>query len=286
MIVSDASQWSSFHIYMGEYLDRAEGVVREALPAIAGDAEWFFLYFTDELGPHLRLRVRAGARDPDAIEDDLHQVVAELPEREKAIGGPLVTIAGMSRPSPGGRVGVRAVAYPRDLQKYRTDAIATLAEASFVASTRLVVGILANERAGRFAKKSAAPALLWELVRHLPEDRRAHFLDTCADFALGAADAAALKPNFTQAGRSARERALPVLVERARMPASIAADLDAWSASLGLLLAAAGDDAAFRSLLLMDAAHLCNNRLGFNFVDEAYLALLVAGQLDEPCHAQ
>lgn len=189
-------EWSSFHIYLGEYFDRSEWVVREALPAVAAGADWFYLYYTDELGPHLRFRLRGAGVDIDAVEDQLNQVVAEAPEHEKSVVGRLVTIVGMSQPLPLGRVGVRAVEYSRDLQKYRTESVVELAERAFVASTKLVASILAAEHAGHVSRKSLAPVLLWALVQQLPEDERAVFLDTYADFALRTAEATALKDNF------------------------------------------------------------------------------------------
>lgn len=285
--MAQSSEWLSFHVYLGEYFDRSEWVVREALPTIAAGADWFYLYYTDEIGAHLRFRLRGIGIDADAVEDQLNQVVAELPEREKSVVGPLVTIAGMSRPLPSGRVGVRAEPYCRDLQKYRTESVAESAENAFVASTKLVAGILNYDHAGRVSRKSLAPALLFALVQLLPEDRRAGFLDGYADFALRTAEATALKDNFVQTGRSARTRGLPVLLERNAIPAPIAADLDSWIHSVAALLEAGDqvdtvDTPSFRNLLLMDAAHLGNNRLGFNFVDEAYLALLVGAQLGGP----
>lgn len=287
--MAQSLEWSSFHIYLGEYIDRSEWVVREALPAIAVGADWFYLYYTDEIGAHLRFRLRGNGLDVDVVEDQLNQAVAELPERERSAIGPLVTISGMPRPLPSGRVGVRAVQYRRDLQKYRTESVAEMAENAFVASTRLVTGILAADHAGRVSRKSLGPFLLWALVQVLPKDKRVGFLDAYADFALGTAKAAPLKDNFVQAGRSARSRGLPVIPERDAVPAQIAADLDSWISAVVALLEAsdhanAADAPSFRNLLLMDAAHLSNNRLGFNFIDEAYLALLVSAQFDDSCH--
>ena len=62
-------EWSSFHIYLGEYFDRSEWIVREALPAIADGAEWFYLYYTDEIEEHLRFRIRGAGVDVDEVED-------------------------------------------------------------------------------------------------------------------------------------------------------------------------------------------------------------------------
>lgn len=282
-------EWSSFHIYLGEYFDRSEWIVREALPAIADGAEWFYLYYTDEIGAHLRFRLRGAGVDVDAVEDQLNQAVAELPEREKSVTGPLVTISGMPRSLPAGRVGVRAVQYSRDLQKYRTEWVAEMAEKAFVASTKLVTGILIADNAGRVSRKTLGPALLLALVQLLPEDERIGFLDAYADFALSTAKATPLKENFVQTGQSARVRGLQVIFEREAMPSPIGTDLDSWIRAVAVLLEAADhvdtvDAPAFRKLLLMDAAHLSNNRLGFNFIDEAYLALLVSAQLGDPCH--
>lgn len=285
--MTQSLEWSSFHIYLGEYLDRSEWIVREALPAIAAGADWFFLYYTDELGAHLRFRLRGAEVDADGVEDQLNQVVAELPEREKSVVGPFVTIAGMARPLPSGRVGVRAEQYCRDMQKYRTAMVAEMAENAFVASTKLVADILAADHAARVSRKSLAPTLLWALVRLLPEDERSGFLDAYADFALRTAGATALKDNFIGAGQNARKQGLQVLLERDAIPAPISSHFDAWVHATAALLEAARqvdavDTPSFLKLLLMDAAHISNNRLGFNFVDEAYVALLVQAQLGGP----
>ena len=287
--MAQSLEWSSFHIYLGEYFDRSEWIVREALPTIAAGADWFYLYYTDEIGAHLRFRLRGVGVDADAVEDQLNQVVAELPEHEKSVAGPLVTISGMPRSLPRGRVGVRAVQYCRDLQKYRSESVAEMAEKAFMASTKLVTGILTADNAGRVSRKSLSPALLLALVQLLPEDQRAGFLDAYADFALSTAKATSLKDNFVQTGRNAKARGLPVIFGRDAMPSPISTDLDSWIRAVAALLEAADhvetvDSSSFHNLLLMDAAHLSNNRLGFNFIDEAYLALLVSAQLDAPCH--
>jgi hypothetical protein len=126
-------------------------------------------------------------------------------------------------------------------------------------------------------------------VQLLPEDERAGFIDMYADFALRTAGAAALKDNFTHAGMKASREGVPVLLEREAIPAPINARHDAWVHATSRLLQAAqnaseADATSLRNILLMDALHLSNNRLGFNFVDEAYLALLVSAQLARPCH--
>lgn len=282
-------KWSSFHIYLGEYADRSEWLVREALPEIAGGADWFYIHFVDAIGAHLRFRLRGDAVDADAVEDQLNQVVAELPERERSIVGPLVTVVGVARAVRSGPTGVRGETYASDLEKYRTERLAELAEQAFVASTRLVVDIFSAEHQGRTSRKTMAPALMHSLVSLLPDEARAGFLGMYADFALKTAGASSLKDNFTNAGIKARRDEVPVLLARDAMPAPITGRLDAWVRSTTALLDAAHqsgqpDADAFRNLLLMDAIHLGNNRLGFNFVDEAYLALLVSAQLEAPCH--
>lgn len=279
------SEWSSFHIYLGEYFDRSDWLIREALPSVAGSNGWFYLYFTDELGPHIRFRVKSSNIDVNDVEDQLNQFVAEAPEKEKNITGALVSIAGIVKPSPAGRVGVRLVEYRPDLAKYRTEGIAVLAEESFINSTRLATSILAADYSGGLSKKSIAPQLAFELTRHLPDASGVDFLEKYAEFALENAQASSLKNNFLDAAERARERSLPVLIDRLKMPGDICANLDAWSASIDELLKAAGnestmDELNFQKLLLMDAMHLNNNRLGFSFVDEAYISLLVRAQIN------
>lgn len=285
--MTQSLNWSSFHIYLGEYFDRSEWVVREALPAIAAGADWFYLNYADNIGAHLRFRLRGADVDADAVEDQLNQIAAELPEREKSVVGPLVTIVGMARTLPSGPVGVRAEPYCRDLQKYRTESIAELAEHAFLTSTKLVVSILADEHVAGVSRKSLAPNLLWALVQLLPEEERGGFLDAYADFALRTAGATALKENFISAGRNARSKGIQVLLAREAIPEPISSHLDTWVHATAALLEAAcqageADASSFRNLLLMDAVHLSNNRLGFNFVDEAYLAHMVNAQLGEP----
>jgi hypothetical protein len=287
--VTQRSKWLSFHIYLGEYADRSDWLVREALPEIAGGAAWFYIHYSDAIGAHLRFRLRGDEVDADAVEDQLNQVVAELPERERSIVGPLVTLVGVARSLRSGPTGVRGEPYVTDIAKYRTERLAELAEEAFVESTRLVVDVFAAEHQGRISRKSLAPALLLSLVRLLPEDARAGFLHMYADFALKTVGAPALKDNFTNAGIKACRNELPVLLARDAMPAPIAARLDAWVRATAALLDAAqqsgeADAEAFRNLLLMDAIHLGNNRLGFNFVDEAYLALMVSAQLETQCN--
>lgn len=284
--MQDSLEWTSFHIYLGEYFDRSEWLIREALPTIAGNDDWFYLYYWDNVGPHLRFRIKARNANIDSIEDQLNQYIAESPEKERNLNGALVTITGMVKPSSTDFSGVGMVEYRADLTKYLNDEIATLVENTFVTSTKLVVNLLIADYNNTFSKKSIAPLLIYELTKQLPIDDRLEFLEKYSLFALENAQAISLKNNFLEAADRALLNKLPVLIDRMRIPDDIVTNLENWIASISLLLEVVSnskdiDIANFQKLLLMDAIHLTNNRMGFNFVDEAYISLLVRAQLND-----
>ena len=134
-----APEWLHYALYPGDGA-RLDRVVREVVaPAVAraGVAgpprRWFFLRFTDELGPHVRLRFAGGQGAVDAI----HQAVD--PALRRALRE--VTAPPRER-TPPGITGCHQGFYEPELDRYGGRAGVALAEAVFEVSSEVTLALL------------------------------------------------------------------------------------------------------------------------------------------------
>lgn len=231
----------------------------------------------------MRFRLRTD-NEPES-EDALTQALAEMPLQARDGMRPLVTVAGNSRPSPQGMPFVRAHPYVPDFDKYVNTEGARIVESTFLTSTGLAVEILRAEYSRTFSRKSVVARLMADLVKKLlPSDECQSFCGRYCQFALAQAQATSLAENFRNAADKALHEQLPVVAQDAEIPEGVLTAMKAWIASVVAAISEFKAQNIFRdgqheSLLVGDFIHLMNNRLGFNFLDEAYVAALIAKQV-------
>jgi thiopeptide-type bacteriocin biosynthesis protein len=265
--------WLHYALYPGDG-ELLDDLVRTAVaPAVAraavhGPAErWFFLRYTDDLGPHVRLRFggRSAAIDRIYREVDplLRTALAELTA---------------SRARGTAEVGCHHGFYELELDKYGGPAGVAAAEVLFQASSEAAIGLLA---AGDLAARRRATALVLMSVAAasalrpagVPEfwqryewhwsggdqpgaaARRARYRDLAGNRAATAAVQVAEVAHGPLIGRLLRGYQDALLTHR-----------DALAASGGPIASA---DSAFHQV------HLTNNRLGIPPAEEGYLARLL-----------
>jgi len=271
-----APEWLHYALYPGDGA-RLDRVVREVVaPAVAraGVAgpprRWFFLRFTDELGPHVRLRFAGGQGAVDAI----HQAVD--PALRRALRE--VTAPPRER-TPPGITGCHQGFYEPELDRYGGRAGVALAEAVFEVSSEVTLALLG--RADVAARRRAlALTLMRRAARSTLREADLPGLWTRYErhWSGGAGPAAATRrARYQELARARAARA------RERM-AEVAAD-----ATVGRLLEAyAGALQVHRDRLAAGAVahhvHLTNNRLGIPPAEEGYLArvLLVLDHAGPP----
>lgn len=284
--------WLHHKIYPGALSGRMEPFLLQAVPQIAaldGVERLFFLRYTDEGGPHLRLRTAAHG-DLAALDalvmPILERTLADLPLLPTSPYRPTI-----ARPAAAGAEGSGPVTPPRieratyepDIETFGVKGV-LLAEALFDASSRCAIDILRDESGFAYSRKTLVPPLMDALAQAFVPDGGALIWRAYSDYWLdsvgGHAASADWKARFVAKARSLAAEGVEVLPPDAALAPGAVAVLDTWRS------ACAESAAAFRSVdddpprapheLLFHFLHLMNNRLGLMPIEEAYYATLLA----------
>jgi thiopeptide-type bacteriocin biosynthesis protein len=163
--LSAVPQWWYVCLDVGD-TDAADAVVTGLLPPFLaearalGAARWFFIRYSDESGPHLRLRLFGPGRCLDRLVRsgaELRDHLGALTDRRPPVA-PRLVHPGPLLVTRGGPVGVRPALYEPEVHKYGGLAGVERAEALFEFSSELAVWAVATHRKG--ATRDALAALL------------------------------------------------------------------------------------------------------------------------------
>lgn len=258
--------WLYYTLYPGDgaLLDR---VVREVVaPAVdhattAGPPEcWFFLRYTDDLGPHIRLRF--GGRP--AVVDAIRQAVD--PVLRVALHDVTLTVTG-------GVTGCYPAFYEPEFDRYGGSVGVAEAEALFDTSSRTALALLTGADAAVTRRRALALALMGRAVRAaLPPAEQPAFWERYEWHWSGGGrpTAAARRDRYRQQARTRAGAAAEQVAEVTGSPAT-GGLLDGYENALRALCGNTipPERAAFHHV------HLTNNRLGIPPSEEGYLARLM-----------
>lgn len=281
-------RWIYYKIYPGDEA-RTDYLVTGALAEISrlSDArQWFFLHYTDEAGPHLRLRVQA-YRDPGQLRERVRQVLeralARLPTLPPTSYRPTIRLA------PGPIVPELA---PRsahlELERYQPDVESfgergvLIAEHLACASSEAAVRVLTDEYQQRYSRKTLVPLLMHATgAAFVPDAGSSLWRDYASYWLAYAPDLEAeWLPRFTAKADQLRAEGVCVVEPDAETAGEAIEVLTAWRAAVSSAAEAfcSVDDDPPRSPreLTFHFLHLMNNRLGLMPIEEAYFATLIA----------
>ncbi|WP_414440158.1 thiopeptide-type bacteriocin biosynthesis protein [Burkholderia sp. 22PA0106] len=286
-----STDWCYYKLYVGSKHDAIDYLITDALDDaldIVGDRPWFFLRYIDERGVHLRFRAKLGAagrQDETALYAALHNAITQLAQAPQSTYAPLVSMAGNPPEPPRTPLPVicERAEYEPELDKYGGERGMPIAEALFHRSSELAREALQLEREGRVNRKDLALAVFVESMDVLLKDGEARpFLERYATFWLAGNPAiGAFKAAFAERAYEILDAGEPIVPARDTLDGNARAWIAAWRAALADAQQGYGRHCPAWSPTLAERlafhfSHLMNNRLGFNAIDEAYLASLLA----------
>lgn len=291
---SAAPDWFYLKLYIGEAIDRMDGLVirvGKALSEIEGLDSWFFIRYVDESGFHVRLRVRPRADSYSGVRPGVDKICADalgrLHEFVPSTYYPMVVPPGLEELSRQGSVAHNDVTlveaqYVPEADKYGGASGVQAAESLFNASSELAVRILSEEAQGLYSRKTVVPLLMAECFRVFPSKAGAGaFWRQYSLYWLGGDIPAAddWRTKFFQKGLSLAEERVEVCPALGALPIALQDCLRDWRRALE---AAArryrelGSEAETApEVLCFNFAHLMNNRLGLSGLEETYMAALL-----------
>lgn len=273
-------------MYVGPVAGGVEHLVVNLVPrlaACAGVECWFFIRYADEGGPHVRVRLKA-AGDPRALraatEPLIHRALSELPTVPPPAYRPALPVPPFATPAARGFIRAVPTAYEPEVEKFGADTL-PVAEELFERSSALAIDVLRAEREGACSRKTLAPCLMQCVADafapragpRLWDAYTAHWLGVCR------ASHAEWRPRFVAKARALRESGVPVVPADDDLAEPARSYVSAWRRDLA---AAARGYARPRAepsppaqALAFNFAHLMNNRLGIQPLEEAYYAALM-----------
>jgi thiopeptide-type bacteriocin biosynthesis protein len=282
--------WVYFKLYLGEAIDRCDGLIVEFLPKLAelpNIERWFFIRYFDERGFHLRLRFRARSGAEAELGEQVRNVcqkaLLQLPLIPASDYYPMVPPVDNPTHIPSSiAIGLTADDYEPELDKFGGVRGMPIAEEFFEVSSRIAVAVLLHEAQGALSRKTLAPCFM----QAVPDAFRlaqshAEFWQHYSFYWLGSRTPAAhdLRERFFAKGHSLCQDGIPIVAPRQDLPNLAGALLASWVDHLRIAVSAyesAGNlGHVTPEILAFNFVHLMNNRLGLYALDEAYLAALL-----------
>ncbi|MFJ7159588.1 lantibiotic dehydratase C-terminal domain-containing protein [Streptomyces sp. NPDC101118] len=276
--------WWYVRVYPGGP-GRMDAAVRTLVPWLAaqagrlGSEEWFFIRYWDATGHHLRLRLRAGAAEVDALDavarEELTGLLDTLEERpEDGVG----LLPGALPPGSPAR-GVVPSLYAPELAKYGGPEGVAVAERIFHLDSAFCAALDLAALPRRYERAAHAVHFARALTaRVLTEEERdvfwVHHRTRWGWQLRLAAAGEQLRPLLGGVSAGVREQGAPAPGARARLEAHA-------DALAELVLQAPGP----RPHQLLHHLHMVMNRLGFPPGEEAALGMLAAQPVRSPAAA-
>jgi thiopeptide-type bacteriocin biosynthesis protein len=299
--VIDTSRWLYYKIYPGAAAGKLDHLITGPLQQIArldGIIRWFFLRYTDEGGPHVRLRLKTEADVASlhgVVDPILKRALAELPllppsSYRPVILPPLPSNGPAANPSdryPAPHI-ARAT-YEPDIETFGEEGV-EIAETLFCASSDAVVRILNEEREHKFSRKTAVPLFMAAIADAFMPEAEPSIWRNYASYWLDGSEARASAQQWTQRfvakATELRAQGVPVLAPDHLLSPGAALAVQTWRAASAVAADGFGtvaDSPPRRPYELMfHFVHLMNNRLGLMPIEEAYFATLIAESLSVP----
>jgi thiopeptide-type bacteriocin biosynthesis protein len=290
--VPEAFEWTYYKLYIGASYDALDFVITDCMEdAIQrfGEHGWFFLRYLDEGGLHLRVRFRLKKSTLTETEPELfaalHGGLSLLSQRLLNTYTPLLTFGGIAVDPPQQVLGATCLRceYEPEFDTYGGEIGVAIAEQVFCISSVLAREILRKEASAELSRKNCALPLYIEAIDTFVADREVNgFLERYVNFWLsGDAALGAHKSAFIEKAYNMIDEGITILTPVAEYPLAVAELASQWKAALVSARERYERQCPAYSKGLADTlafyfVHLMNNRLGFNTVEESYLAILLS----------
>ena len=284
---SGPSQWVSYSIYVGQVAGGLEYLITEILPRVLNCValeSWFFIRYFDAGGFHLRVRLKpsgTGLALREAIAPILDEAIRMLPRVPPPTNVPIVKASRIvNERSRVSLIRVTENSYKPETDKFGVEGMA-VAEKLFRISSETAMCILGDERNNVYSRKTLAPLLMWAVCDAFVQPLSPSFWASYSKYWLQFSGKSAhnWQPQFTSKARELQERGVPILMPDANLPPAALKLLRSWRlgvANAASQFAAHEEPTPGGSLALAaNFIHLMNNRLGFQPIEEAYLAALL-----------
>jgi thiopeptide-type bacteriocin biosynthesis protein len=285
--------WLYYKIFLGANLGKTDHVITGALREVARLEQvtrWFYLRYTDEGGPHIRLRLQS---DGDvtalrgAVEPILARALIELPTvppgpYRPTIMPPLSPEAARPANSDGSHsLRLELNEYERDIESFGEQGI-TIAEELFFNSSEVSLRVLTDERDQCYSRKTLAPLLMKAIGDHFLPGSGPSFWNSYTAYWLGSPVPGGddWRLRFHTKAEELRAQGVSVLPPHDQLPGEAIPPLSEWRRATEAAASAfrtVGDQPArLPSDLAFHFLHSMNNRLGLMPIEEAYFAALIA----------
>lgn len=289
---AETFEWAYYKLYVGASYEALDFVITDCIEEAIqrfGEHGWFFLRYLDEGGLHLRVRFRLEkttlAETEPKLFAALHDGLSLLSQRLPNPYMPLLTFGGftVNPPQQVLSANCQRCDYEPEFDAYGGETGVAIAEQVFCASSVLARAILLKESAAELSRKNCALPLYIEAVNTFVPDRDVNgFLERYANFWLsGDATLAAHKGAFIDKAYSMVDDGLTIVPSVSEYDRLVADVTGQWKAVLISARDRYERQCPAYSKVLADTlafhfVHLMNNRLGFNTVEESYLAILLS----------
>lgn len=289
--MSGSGDWLYYKLYVGQRYDALDYVVvdiLESLQTLLSEYQWFYLRYFDEKGIHLRLRIKLPAeqlsRETD-IFSSLHDGMTELDVAPYNSYTPLISISGEAElPFSAQRYSAfcEKAEYEPEFENFGGKDGVVIAEDVFHRSSILARHIISLERQGELNRKDLVlPLFIIGLGVFIHPGNWQTFLSRYATFWLSGNPAiGSLKMAFAEQAYNLLDAGDVLVSPMSEYSEKQQKILQEWHVALKLARDAYAKKSAQLAKDIVEKLgfhfiHLMNNRLGFNALEEAYLATLL-----------
>ncbi|MDC4556360.1 thiopeptide-type bacteriocin biosynthesis protein [Acinetobacter baumannii] len=286
-------EWTYFKLYVGDRYDALDWIITDVIGDAlnkVGDLPWFYLRYIDEKGTHLRFRVKL----PQEQKNLDKQLYACLHDNLSAIGilpfnqyTPLISVVGQNNTFDDRNVDLGIFCeksiYEPELEKYGGEKGIVIAEKLFHKSSEIAREILIQEKTFSLNRKDFVLLLfICGLDVFLKKQNIQPFLERYATFWLSGNPAiGSLKMVFSEQAYELLDTGANIIPEILNFELKNQELIKDWYSALkeareAYSLNANNYSSDMAERLAFHFIHLMNNRLGFNSLEESYLATLLS----------